>query len=175
MTRLALVCCVAVGLLVPASAAAKGINGPVRVSWNGAPPADTPVGGTWDARFTLIQGPGGFYSDPPVVHPVVVVKDMASGAVRRIPAIRDGAGNAFRASVPFPRAGSYDISAASIDPRRPNRVGSWGPVHIGPPPGAAHGDATTTWPWILGALAGLGALGAALGLRRRQRLGPAGA
>ena len=29
-------------LLLPSGAAAKGMNGPVTVSWNGAPPADTP-------------------------------------------------------------------------------------------------------------------------------------
>jgi hypothetical protein len=172
--RLTLALSLSLLLFLPALAPAKGINGPVRVSWNGAPPADTRVGGTWDARFTLLQGPGGYYPERPV-HPFVVVTDSATGAVRRIAATPDGATNAFKASVPFPHAGSFVVAAAKIDPRRPNRLGTWGPVHIGPAPSIGSSGGTTNWPWIAGVLAAIGALGAALGLRRRQRPRPAGA
>jgi len=147
-------------LLAPPSAtAAKDLQGPVRVSWNGAPPADTPVGGTWDARFTLHQGPGGYDLARPV-HPVVVVTDLESGTTRRIHAVVDGAPHAFRADVPFGRAGAYQVALAEFDPRRPRAIASWGPVRIGPPAGT-DGDDSPAWPWILGGLIAVSALGGA--------------
>lgn len=156
-------------LLLPGAAAAKGMNGPVTVSWNGAPPADTPAGGTWHALFTLIQGPGGYYPERPV-HPVMLITD-AAGRTRHVRAVSDGdSGNGFRADVPFPRAGAYDVAVRGISVREPERIVAWGPVRIGPPAqtAARDGGEPSRWPWVLAGLVVLGGLlVAGLGLRPR--------
>ena len=160
-------------LLLPSGAAAKGMNGPVSISWNGAPPADTLAGGTWHAAFTLITGPGGYYPER-AVHPVILITD-AAGVTRRIPARPDGASNAFRADVRFPKAGAYDVAVRGFDLRQPEQVSSWGPVHIGRPPGASGstGGDPARWPWVLGGLAAVALLLVGARARLRHRAAPA--
>ena len=152
-------------LLLPApQTLAKGMNGPVSVSWNGAPPADTPAGGTWHAAFTLSTGPGGYFPER-AVHPVVLITD-ASGKTRHVRALPDGdLGNAFVAEVTFPRAGAYDVAVTGYDLRNPEQISSWGPVRIGPPAAASSSggsDDPARWPWILGGAAALLLLAALL-------------
>ena len=156
-------------LLLPALASAKGLDGPVSVSWNGAPPADTRAGGTWHAAFTLVTGPGGYYPERPV-HPVVLVTG-ASGTTRHIRARSDGAPNAFRADVRFPRGGAYDVAVRGFDLREPDRIAAWGPVRIGPAPVAATPDGgdPARWPWVFGALAAVALLLAGARARSRPR------
>jgi hypothetical protein len=66
-------------LIVPVTAAGKEPKAPVRVLWNSTL-GDVQAGGTWDARLSLLQGPGGF--DPGRAHPAIVVTELTSGASR---------------------------------------------------------------------------------------------
>ena len=170
MRRLTLALFLSLALSLPALAPAKGMNGPVSVSWNGAPPADTTAGGTWHAAFTLFTGPGGYYPEQSV-HPVLLITD-AAGKTRHVRALPDGdSGNAFRADVPFPRAGAYDVGVRGFDLREPYRVSAWGPVRIGPAVGAPSREDgnPSRWPWVLGGLVAAAALLAGGRLRPRTR------
>ena len=91
----------------PFGAAGKNPNAPERVLWNSSP-AGIPAGGTWDARLSLLQGPGGFSSDK--ARPVIVVTDLGGGSERRVPMTVDVPPNTFRATVAFPRAGLYEVA-----------------------------------------------------------------
>src|SRR3954452_17476677 len=130
-------------LLVPAAAAAKGPNGPVRVLWN-SPPESVRAGGTWDARLSLLQGPGGF--DPGRGRPVIVVTDLGGGAVRHVPMTVDVPPNAFKASVELPRAGEYELAVSGFDPRHPARIAAGPRIDVA----ASSTEATGAWPWALG-------------------------
>jgi hypothetical protein len=65
----------ALALAVPATAAAKDPNAPVHVLWNSSP-AGTRPGGTWDARISVMQEPGGLNFGH--VRPVLVITDTAT-------------------------------------------------------------------------------------------------
>jgi hypothetical protein len=137
-------------LLVPGGAAGKDPTGPARVLWNSTPD-DLRAGDTWDARLSLLQGPGGFYSEK--ARPVIILTDLARGAERRFPMVVDVPPNTFRATVPFPRAGVYEVAAASFDPRDPARFVDVGPpVRIEPAASPAAGAADpgdVSWPRAL--------------------------
>ena len=139
-------------LLVPVGAAGKNPNAPERVLWNSSP-AGIPAGGTWDARLSLLQGPGGFSSDK--ARPVIVVTDLGGGSERRVPMTVDVPPNTFRATVAFPRAGLYEVAVARFDPRDPARFVDVGrPVRIEPAAsltavGPSAADAS--WRWALAA------------------------
>ena len=105
-------------LLVPASAAGKEPDAPVSVLWNSTPDG-VQAGGAWDARLSLLQGPGGFYNGN--ARPVIVVTSLATRAERRTPMVLDVSPNTFRATVTFPRAGRYAVAVAGFDPRDPQR------------------------------------------------------
>jgi len=154
-------------LLVPVSAAGKEPDAPVRVLWNSTPDR-VEAGGSWDARLSLLQGPGGFPDAK--ARPVIVVTELATGAEERVPMAADVPPNTFRAAVRFPRAGRYEVSVAGFDPRDPERFADVGrPVRVEPPPPAA-GDAAISWPWGLAA----GAAGVALlAFARRVLTAPA--
>jgi hypothetical protein len=173
MSRLTLALLLLLLLLLPSGAAAKGMNAPVTVSWNGAPPADTPAGGTWHAAFTLVTGPGGYFPER-AVHPVLLITG-ADGHTRHVAARADGTeGNAFVADVAFPKAGAFDVAVKGFDLRAPEKISSWGPVRIGPAaaPAAAtsSGDDPARWPWVLAVVVLLGGL-LVVGLGFRPRSG----
>ena len=136
-------------LCVPVDAAGKDPDAPVRVLWNSMP-EDIRARGTWDARVSLLQGPGGFYGAK--APPVIVVTELGSDAERRVPMIVDLSPNTFRATVTFPRAGLYEVALAGFDPHDPARFTDIGrPVRIDPPPPAA-AEANTSgapWPWAV--------------------------
>jgi hypothetical protein len=111
-------------LLVPAGAAAKNTNAPARVLWNSTP-GQIRAGGSWDARVSLLQGPGGLYADN--VRPVIVVMEAAGVAERRVPMTVDVPPNTFKATLRFPRAGRYQVALTGFDPRDPARVALAGP------------------------------------------------
>jgi hypothetical protein len=141
-------------LLVPVSAAGKEPDAPVRVLWNSSPDG-VQAGGAWDARLSLLQGPGGFHGGK--ARPVIVVTSLATRAERRVPMVLDVSPNTFRATVTFPRAGRYVVAVAGFDPRDPQRFAELRrPVLVEPAPAA--GDAALSWPWGLAA----GAAGAVL-------------
>jgi hypothetical protein len=146
-------------------AAAKDPNAPERVLWNSTPD-DVRAGGAWNARLSLLQGPGGFYSDR--VHPVIVVTDLDGGAERRVPMTVDLSPNTFKATVPFPRAGLYEVAVAGFDPRDPARFADTGPpVRIRP----AASRASAGVPWGLAAVIASSALllvGTWAGARRSE-------
>jgi hypothetical protein len=146
-------------LVVSVDAAAKDRNAPERVLWNSTPDGIR-AGGSWDARLSLLQGPGGFVSDK--ARPVIVVSDLAGGAERRVPMTVDVPPNTFRATVPFTRAGVYEVAVAGFDPRDPARfVDSGPPVRIEPAGSlgsAASGTGGTSWPWALAVGAAISAL-----------------
>ena len=134
-------------LLVPVTAAGKIPNAPVRVLWNSTPD-DVRAGGMWDARLSVLQGPGGLYRGK--ARPVIVVTEPASGAERRVPMIVDVPPNTFRATVAFPRAGLYQVAVAGFDPRAPARLTDLGPpVRIKPTPSPAASGGGASWPWAL--------------------------
>lgn len=142
-------------VLLSGTAEGKQPNAPVRVRWNSMP-EHIRAGGTWDARLSVLQGPGGF--DPGTTQPVIVVTESTGGAERRVSMHVDVPPNTFRAAVPFLRAGQFRVAAAGFDPRDPARSADIGaPVRIepAPPPAAAVGGAS--WPWIavVGATAAL--------------------
>ncbi len=156
-------------LVVPASAAGKNANAPIRALWNSTPD-HVQAGGTWDARLSLLQGPGGFAGDR--VRPLIVVTKPASGAERRVPMTIDVAPNTFKAAVAFPRAGLYRVSLTRFDPRHPKRVTEIRPpVAIEPaspqtvPPAHAPDAA---WLWVLAAGAALAALVAGRSIRHAR-------
>jgi hypothetical protein len=146
-------------LLLPVAAAGKDPNAPERVLWNSTPDG-TRAGGTWDARLSLLQGPGGFSSDK--ARPVIVVTELGGGAERRVPMTVDVPPNTFRATVPFPRAGVYEVAVARFDPRDPARFVDVGqPVRIEPAAfvgasGPKAGD--PSWAWALAAATAISAL-----------------
>jgi hypothetical protein len=146
-------------LLVPVSAAGKETNAPVRVLWNSTPD-DVRARGTWDARLSVLQGPGGLYVGK--ARPLIVVTELAGGAERRVPMIVDVPPNTFRATVVFPRAGLYEVAVAGFDPRDRERFTDMGaPVRIEPavPLAAAAANAgNASWPWALGVGAAIAAL-----------------
>ena len=148
MRRLALALLVL--LLVPATAAGKDPDDPVRVLWNSMPD-HIQSHGTWDARLSVLQGPGGLYGG--TARPEIVITELASGAERRVPMIVDVPPNTFRASVAFPHAGLYEVAVAGFDPRDPAHMTDIGaPVLIEParPPAAAAANAGgAAWPWAL--------------------------
>jgi hypothetical protein len=137
-------------LVVPVAAAGKEPNARVRVLWN-SKPDDVRAGGTWDARLSVLQGPGGSYGGK--ARPVIVVTDVARRAERRVPMIVDVPPNTFRATVAFPRAGLYEVAVAGFDPGDPARFTDIGPpvrIEPAPPPAAAAANATAaSWPWAL--------------------------
>lgn len=151
MRPLALAAALLALLAAPVGAAGKEPNAPVRVLWNSTP-ADMQVGGTWDARLSLLQGPGGF--DPGRTRPTIVVTDLKSGAERRVPMTVDVPPSTFKASVAFPRAGGYAVSATNFDPRHPARTAAIdAPVSVAP--GRKGGE---TWPYLLAAALSLALL-----------------
>jgi hypothetical protein len=155
--------------LVPAGAAAKDRDAHVRVLWNSAH-ADVRAGGTWDARLSLLQGPGGF--DPGQARPLIVVTELASGAKRQVPMVVDLPPNTFKARVAFPRAGRYQVAATRFDPRHPERVARMGPpVSIQAAQSTATDAGGATSPWlIVGAIAVL--LAGSWGILRFAARGP---
>src|SRR5918997_4983692 len=68
-------------VFAPVGAAATQRSGPVRVLWNSAPD-DIRAGGTWDARVSLLEGPGGFFGAK--APPTIVLTALDSGAERRV-------------------------------------------------------------------------------------------
>ena len=135
-------------LLVPATAVGEQPNAPVRVLWNSTPD-DTRARGTWDARLSVLQGPGGLYRG--TARPVIIVTELAGGAERRVPMVVDVPPNTFRATVAFPREGFYEVAVAGFDPRDPARLTDIGPpVRIEPAPRPAAANASgASWPWAL--------------------------
>jgi len=143
-----LVLALLVPLLAPVTAAGKDPDAPVRVLWNSTP-ENLRASGTWDARLSVLQGPGGL--DGGDARPVIVVSELAGGAQRRVPLIVDVPPNTFKARVSFPDAGVYQVAIAHFDPGDPARVADIGaPVRVDPalPPATAAPDAGgASWPW----------------------------
>jgi hypothetical protein len=154
-------------LLVPVPAGAKDPNASVRVLWNSTPD-HIRARGTWDARVSVLQGPGGFSQAKS--RPVIVVTDLVSHAERRVPMSVDVPPNTFKATVPFARAGLYEVAVAGFDPSDPERFTDVGPpvrVEPAPAPAAAATNAGgESWPWTLAAGAALAALLAPWGIQR---------
>jgi hypothetical protein len=136
-------------LLVPVSAAGKEPDAPVRVLWNSTPEG-VQAGGAWDARLSLLQGPGGFYDEKG--RPMLVLTELATGAQARVPMAIDVSPNTFKATVGFPRAGRYEVAVAGFDPRHPERSVDVGrPVRVepAPPSTAAAASGAAWWPWAV--------------------------
>jgi hypothetical protein len=133
-------------LLVPVSAAGKEPSAPVRVLLNSMPDG-VQAGEAWDARVSVLQGPGGF--DGGEARPVIVVTRLATRAERRVPMVVDVPPNTFRATVPFPRAGRYVVTVAGFDPGDPKRNVDIGrPVLVEGATAAAASDGAW-WPWAV--------------------------
>ena len=169
-----LVLALLVPLLVPVTAAGKEPDAPVRVRWNSTP-ENLRASGTWDARLSVLQGPGGF--DGGDARPVIVVSELGGGARRRVPLIVDVPPNTFKARVSFPRAGFYQVAVAHFDPGDPARVADLGAlVRVDPalPPATAAPDAGgASWPWrVVVAAAAIAALIAGAWSIRRVRASP---
>jgi hypothetical protein len=136
-------------LLVPVSATGKEPDDPVRVLWNSTPDG-VRAGGAWDARLSLLQGPGAFYGGK--VRPVIVATKLATRAERRVPMVVDLSPNTFKATVAFPHAGRYMVAVAGFDPRDPERsvdIGQSVLVKPAPPPTAAAASGSAWWPWAV--------------------------
>jgi hypothetical protein len=161
---------IALALVVPAAAAAKDPDAPARVLWNSQPDGIR-AGGSWDARISILRGPGG--ADPGRLRPVLVVTEMASGTTRRIATDVDVPPNTFKAVVRFPHQGDYTVTAARFDPRRPAATADLGrPVIIAAaaaPPPARHDDGLFSWAYALAAAALVVAAAGARHLRHRAR------
>jgi hypothetical protein len=161
-------------LLVPVSAAGKDPNAPVRVLWNSTPDGIR-AHGTWDARLSVLQGPGGLPGSD--ARPVIVVTQLATGAERRVRMIVDAPPNTFRATVAFPPAGLYGVGVAGFDPRDRARLTDIGaPVRIepAPRPAAATNTSGASWPWALVLGAAIAALVACAWSIRRVRVRASG-
>ncbi len=154
-------------LLVPVAAGAKDPNASVRVLWNSTPD-HIRARGTWDARVSILQGPGGFSQAKS--RPVIVVTDLVSRAERRVPMTVDVPPNTFKATVPFARAGLYEVAVAGFDPSDPERFTDVGPpvrIEAAPAPAAAATNAGgESWPWTLAVGAALAVLLAPWGIQR---------
>src|SRR5262245_46764946 len=148
----------AVTLVLPATAAAKDANAPARVLWNSTP-GGLRAGGSWDARLSILRGPGG--GDPGRLRPVLIVTEMSTNTIRLVPLRVDIPPNTFEALVRFPHQGDYSVTAARFDPRRPASTANLGrPVSVAaapaPPPAGDGGGV----PWWAFALAGAGVVAA---------------
>lgn len=134
--------------LLPVSGLAKAPEAPVRVLWN-SQPGDVSADGTWDARVSLLQGPGGFH--PGGARPVLTLTEAASRLERRFPMVLDVPPNTFRATATFPRAGLYKVTVVGFDPRKPARSADLGaPVRIEPAkaPERSETNQTAVWTWV---------------------------
>jgi hypothetical protein len=158
--------------LVPAAALGKPGDAPARVVWNSSPD-HLGAGNTWDARLSLVQGPGG-YQDAELT-PAIVVTDLRSHAERTVQMTVDVPPNTFKAAVPFPRTGLYEVAVKGFDPRDPERFIDYeAPVDVGaarPAAGVATSGDGTSPPWGPIAAAALAALlvGACSVQRHRAR------
>jgi hypothetical protein len=160
----------ALTLVFPVGAAAKDSGAPARVLWN-SQPGGIRAGERWDARLSILRGPGG--ADPGRLRPVLIVTEMASNTTRRISTAVDVPPNTFKALVRFARQGDYTVTVANFDPRRPAATANLGrPVSVvaaltAPP---AHDDGGPAWwLWALAAAAVLSAAAGARHLRHRAR------
>jgi hypothetical protein len=163
----------ALTLVFPAGAAAKDLDAPARVLWNSEPDG-LRAGGSWDARLSILRGPGGLDWGPPArLRPVLIVTEMASNTTRRITTVLDVPPNTFKALVRFPRHGDYTVTVAGFDPRRPAATANLGrPVSVAaaPAPAPAHDDGGPAWwLWALGAAGVASAAAGARHLRHRAR------
>jgi hypothetical protein len=162
-------------LLLPVTAASKEPNAPVRVHWNSTP-EHVRAGGTWDARLSLLQGPGGF--DPGKRRPVIVVTNETSGAMRQVPMSVDVPPNTFKAIVAFPRAANYAVAVKRVDPEDPERFADLGRlvrIEQAAPRAASSADAGgESWPWGLAAGGAIAALLVGAWSIKRGRLQAAG-
>jgi hypothetical protein len=121
----------------------------VRVLWNSTPEG-VRAGGAWDARLSLLQGPGGLYDGK--ARPVIVATEPATGAEARVPMAVDVSPNTFKATVRFPRTGRYEVAVAGFDPGDAARLVDIGrPVRVGPATAAAAAPASggAWWPWAV--------------------------
>jgi len=151
-------------VLLSGTAEGRKQEAPVRVRWNSVP-EHVRAGGMWDARLSVLRGPGGF--DPGARRPVIVVTEWPGGPERRVSMRVDVPPNTFRATVRFLRAGRFRVAAVGFDPRHPARRADIGvAVRIEPalPPVAGVGGAS--WPWI----AVVGAIGALVAVWSIQRV-----
>jgi hypothetical protein len=161
----------ALTLVFPAGAAAKDLDAPARVLWNSEPDG-LRAGGSWDARLSILRGPGGLDWGPPArLRPVLIVTEMASNTTRRITTVLDVPPNTFKALVRFPRQGDYTVTVASFDPRRPAATANLGrPVSVAAASAPPHdGGGSPSWLWALGAAAVVSAAAGARHLRHRAR------
>lgn len=154
-------------LLGPVAATAKDRDAQTRVVWNSTPDG-VRAGGTWDARVSVVQGPGGYAGGK--LRPEIVVTPLLGGPERSVPMVVDVPPNTFRAAIPFPRADVYEVAVKGIDPRDPERFIDIGQgVRIAParaPAAAAAGSGGTAWPRGMMAAAALAALLAAWSVQR---------
>ena len=125
--------------VVAPPAAAKEQDAPVRVLLNSTP-TDLRAGDTWDARLSLLQGPGGY--DPGLASPTIEVTNLETGAKRRVPMTVDVPPSTFKASVPFPSAGSYSVAVRNHS------------IAVA----VRQADDGGTWPWLLTAAVALALL-----------------
>jgi hypothetical protein len=155
-------------LLLPAAAAAKHPGAPARVLWNSTPDG-VRAGGSWDARLSILRGPGG--ADPGRLRPVLIVTDTAADTTRRIATVVDVSPNTFKALVRFPRQGDYTVTVARFDPRRPAATANLGrPVSVAAAAAPPHDESGPRWwPWALVADAVVSAAAGARHLRHRAR------
>jgi hypothetical protein len=156
-------------LVLPISAAGKDPTAPARVLWNSRPDRIR-AHDTWDARVSVLQGPGGFAGG--TTRPVILVTDLATGAERRVPMTVDVPPNTFRSTVVFPRAGLYKVAVAGFDPRDPARATDIGSsVRIEPAPAVAAANASdASWSRTILVVTPIAALLAAAWRIRRLRV-----
>ena len=136
-------------LLVPVAASGKEPDAPVRVLWNSTPDG-VRAGDAWDARLSLLQGPGGLYAGK--VRPAIVLTELATRAEGRVPMVVDVSPNTFRAVVEFPRPGRYKVAVTGFDPRDPERIVDIDrPVRVEPAPKsmATAASGAAWWPWAV--------------------------
>jgi hypothetical protein len=125
-------------------------------------PDGTSAGKPWAAELTVLQ-----HGRTPLagIRPTLTIRNAATGRALTFPAEPTGRAGVYRASVVFPKAGTWAFEVYDgFTQYGGARTHTFGNVEIAAPPGSG---AFPTWPVVGGVLGALGLLGLWQAARRR--------
>jgi hypothetical protein len=161
------VAAVAAASLVGAGDAMAGCFATVGLS---STPEGVTAGQAWNVDVTVLQHGR---TPMPDAKPAVIVRNAATGQTQRFPATRTGKVGTYRASVTFPKSGTWSYAVYDGFPvAECAQTKTFAAVSIASGGGGGLGGAMSSPWWLGGAALALAAVGGAVVLMRRQRLQP---